>query len=44
MITKVVFKPSVSKNLLKKGYKIIDIKPRHDNKDATVFVFEIENE
>ena len=40
--TKVVIQPDLARNLLKKGYKIVDIKPRRKIPEATSFVFEIE--
>lgn len=40
MSTKIIFSPSVARSFLKKGFKIVDIKPSKDNPDKTVFVFE----
>lgn len=34
-----IFSPKTARDLLKKGYTIIDIKPYRDNPDRTVFVF-----
>lgn len=35
-----IFNPKMARDLLKKGYIIIDIKPFKDDKDKTIFVFE----
>ena len=42
MVTKakIVFSPQIARYLLKKGYKIIDIKPSRENREKTLFVFE----
>lgn len=32
--------PSIARNLLKKGFKIVDIKPNKSDKKRTVFIFE----
>ena len=37
---KIVFSPQVARHLLKRGYKIIDIKPSRENRKKTLFVFE----
>lgn len=38
---KFIFSPFVAKNLLRMGNPIIDIKPDNDNKDKTIFIFEL---
>ena len=42
MKTKIIIKAELARKLLKKGYRIIDIKARRENTDATVFVFQVE--
>ncbi len=37
---KSVFKPGVARRLLHMGYQIHDIKPKKENPDATIFLFE----
>ena len=37
--SKVVFSPIIARRLLKKGFSIIDIKPNHENPQASVYVF-----
>ena len=39
---KVIFSPQLSNYLLKRGYTIIKLKPKHDNPDETVFVFRLD--
>lgn len=34
-----VFKPKVARNLLKKGFQIVDIKAAKENPERTIFVF-----
>lgn len=34
-----IFNPKIARSLLKKGYKIIDIKPTKENPDKTIFIF-----
>jgi len=41
MDCKVIIKPSIARMLLHKGNQIVDIKPNKDNKNATVFIFEL---
>ena len=38
---KVIFSPQLANYLLKRGYKIIKLKPKHNTPDQTVYVFEI---
>lgn len=38
---KSIFTPYVARRLLKMGNPIVDIKPDKNNKDKTIFVFEI---
>lgn len=38
--TKCIFTPYVARRLLKMGNVIVDIKPRKEDKDKTIFVFE----
>lgn len=40
MSTKVIYSPSMARQLLHKGNIIIDIKPNKINKRETIFVFE----
>lgn len=40
MNTKVIYSPSIARQLLHKGNQIIDIKPNKQNKRETIFVFE----
>jgi hypothetical protein len=37
---KVIINPSIARQLLHKGNPIVDIKPKKENKNETVFVFE----
>ena len=39
MKTKVIFNPSIARQLLHKGHTIIDIKPSKDNRKEAWFVF-----
>lgn len=38
--TKIIFKPYIARGLLKRGHKMVDIKPYRDNPDRSIFVFE----
>lgn len=38
---KSIFNPAIVRALLKKGHKIVDIKPDKGNKDKTIFIFEV---
>lgn len=40
-VYKEVFTPYVARRLLRMGNPIVDIKPDKNNKDKTIFVFEI---
>lgn len=40
---KEIFTPYVARRLLRMGNPIYDIKPDKDNRDKTIFVFEITN-
>ena len=42
MKTKIVTGPQFARILLKKGYEIVDLKPRKENKKETLFVFKVE--
>lgn len=42
--TKVVINPKVTRALVKLGYKIIDVKPNNNIRNATVHVFAIEGD
>lgn len=35
-----VFNPKIARDLIKKGFNIIDIKPFKEDKDRTIFVFQ----
>jgi hypothetical protein len=37
---KIIINPSIARQLLHKGNPIYDIKPKKENKNETVFVFE----
>ena len=39
---KIIFSPQLANYLLKKGYTIIKLKPKHENPQESVFVFKIE--
>lgn len=41
MKTKVIFSPQLAQWLLHNGYVIVDLKPKRDFKNETVFVFEV---
>lgn len=40
IVCKSVMKPGVARHLLQLGYPIVDIKPKKENSDATIFLFE----
>lgn len=40
METKIIYSPSMARQLLHKGNQIVDIKPNKQNKRETIFVFE----
>lgn len=40
--TKVVIYPNVARQLVKLGYRIIDLKPKKENRQKTLFVFAVE--
>lgn len=42
MENKIIFSASIARALLKKGHKIVDIKPDRANKDRSIFVFEVD--
>lgn len=42
--TKVVQFPFVARRLLKLGYQIVDLKPKKENRQKTLFVFKVEGE
>ena len=39
--SKIIFSPQLANYLLKHGYEIIKLKPKHDNPNETVFVFKL---
>ena len=39
----VIFNPALARNLLKQGYRIIDIKANREDEKRTVFVFKVED-
>ena len=39
MTVKSIFNPSLARKLLKMGNTIIDIKPKKENKNETIFIF-----
>lgn len=41
MKTKVIFSPQLAQWLLHNDYRIVDLKPKRDFKNETVFVFEV---
>lgn len=40
VVCKSVMKPGVARHLLQLGYPIVDIKPKKENLEATIFLFE----
>lgn len=40
---KIIYNPSIARQLLKKGNCLIDIKPNKLNKKETIFIFECTN-
>ena len=40
---KIIFSPQLANHLLKRGYEIIKLKPKHDAENETVFVFKLED-
>lgn len=40
MVYKLIINPTIARQLLHKGNAICDIKPKKENKNETVFVFE----
>lgn len=40
---KTIIYPSIARGLLKMGYKLVDIRPKKENLEATMFVFEVWN-
>lgn len=40
MNSKLIFSPTVARKLLKLGHVIIDIKPKKENKNESIFIFE----
>lgn len=43
MKTKLIFSPQLAQYLLHKGYSIVELKPKKDAVNETVFVFEIKD-
>lgn len=41
---KVIFSPQLANYLLKKGYTIIKLKPKHEHPDETVYVFRMDDD
>lgn len=39
---KLIFSNAIARHLIQKGHKVIDIKPHKENKDRTIFVFEVD--
>lgn len=42
--TKTVMYPNVARKLLSMGHKIVDLRPKKEDRRATLFVFEIDSE
>lgn len=40
-VTKVVQYPNVARKLVRDGYKIVDLKPKKENRSQTLYVFEV---
>jgi predicted CoA-binding protein len=40
---KVIFSPQLANFLLKKGYTIIKLKPKHNTENETVYVFRLDD-
>jgi len=40
--SKIIFSPQLANYLLNAGFSIIKLKPKHDAKNETVFVFRVE--
>ena len=38
---KIVFDVRVARNLIRDGYKLVDIKPKKGNRSESVFIFEV---
>lgn len=43
MTTKLIFSPQLAQWLLHNNYSIVDLKPKRDFPNETVFVFKVEN-
>ena len=43
MKTKLIFSPQLAQWLLHNGYTIIELKPKRDYENETVFVFRVDN-
>lgn len=43
MKTKIILQGDLARHLLKNGYQIVDIKPKKENPQSTVFVFKVED-
>lgn len=44
MKTKTIFTAKFARELLRKGFTVVDIKPNNLNRERSVFVFELSNE
>lgn len=44
MKTKLIFSPQLAQYLLNNNYTIVDIKPKRDYPNETVFVFKVERD
>ena len=42
MKTKIIFSPQLAQHLLNNNYAIVDIKPKHNKPNETVFVFRMD--
>ena len=40
MKTIVIYQAGITRDLLRQGFRIVDIKPNPQNKDRTIFLFE----
>lgn len=40
---KIIFSPQLANYLLSKGYTIIKLKPKHENENESVYVFNVED-
>jgi hypothetical protein len=44
METKLILKAPIARHLVNRGHRIVDIKPNKENRDKTVFIFQVLDE